>query len=140
MLLVLCVYICYTDLLQRKIFNSSVAIVFLFGLYLSNQNLSSIFLSLGICFLIGILLIVAPIWGGGDSKLLIALSPLFTPMQLPDFFIATLLCGGVLSVIYWIKYRMIFKKAIDVGLPYGVAIVCGAILSLYFSQGLTSYS
>lgn len=93
-----------------------------------------------VCFVIGFCLFAMQVWGGGDSKLIVSLSPLFTVVQLPDFFVTMLLCGGMLSVIYWIKYRLIPQKSPDRGLPYGVAIVCGAIISLYFSQGLAIYS
>nr|WP_240697395.1 hypothetical protein [Vibrio breoganii] len=121
-------------------YNLNIVLILLVSLYLSCQTASDIFYSILICTFIGLFFIIVPIWGGGDSKLIISLAPLFSPPQLLDFFVATLLCGGFLSIFYWLKYHFLFRGKVDRGLPYGVAILCGANISLYFSQGLEIYS
>ncbi|MEZ9900420.1 hypothetical protein BCS96_05320 [Vibrio breoganii] len=140
LLIALLSFICITDVFNRKIHNVSAGGTLIIALLLSPNSWMSIYPSMLVCFVIGFCLFAMQVWGGGDSKLIVSLSPLFTVVQLPDFFVTMLLCGGMLSVIYWIKYRLIPQKSPDRGLPYGVAIVCGAIISLYFSQGLAIYS
>ncbi|WP_261815602.1 A24 family peptidase [Vibrio gallicus] len=132
--------ICLSDLYRRKITNPLVVILFVVTLFIAANSWLGIFQSTLLVLVIGLALFSARIWAGGDSKLLIALAPLFPLAQLPDLFFSILVCGGVLSGIYWVKYRLIFKGMPDQGLPYGVAIICGANLSLYFSQGLAIYS
>lgn len=108
---------------------------------MGNKEIATVFISFVICLSIGVTLFLVNIWGGGDSKLLISLSPLFSPSGLMDFFFGILFCGGILSVVYLIKYRFILKMPLERGLPYGVAIVFGAILSIYLSpQGFGVFS
>jgi prepilin peptidase CpaA len=68
------------------------------------------------------------IGGGGDAKLLAAISLWRGFEGLPSFLSATALAGGVLSLVYLLKGAgggAYSTKAI----PYGVAIVAGALLS-----------
>ncbi|MEZ9467085.1 A24 family peptidase [Vibrio breoganii] len=134
------VSICVYDIKYRLIKNEILFFLLLTSMLITSNDIDKIVLSVFISSLIAFALYIAHIWGGGDSKLLIALSPLFLPQQIPDFIVATLLCGGMLSFFYWTKYRVVSKNIPDKGLPYGVAIVSGANLSLYFSQGLPIYS
>lgn len=98
---------------------------------MSTQELSSILISISVCFSIGLAFLAVNLWGGGDSKLLVALAPLIPPSQLIDFFVATLICGGGLSLFYLVKYRLIYTGRKERGLPYGVALILGAVLTLY---------
>ncbi|MPW35373.1 prepilin peptidase [Vibrio sp. B1Z05] len=139
-LLVLCFLVCAIDIFKREIYNLYTVLLFLVALIYNIHSPLDIMFSLSVCIVISILLFIFSIWSGGDSKLLIALTPFFAPEQLLDFYVATLFSGGVLSLIYIVKYRVILNKSIESGLPYGVAIIFGAHLSLYFSQGLTIYS
>ncbi|MEZ9833068.1 prepilin peptidase [Vibrio breoganii] len=126
------------DLLNRRIRNNLVLFIFILAIFIS--PLESILLSIVISSFVSLALFTTQLWAGGDSKLFIALAPLFPPSQLLDFFVSMLLCGGVIAVFYLVKYRYILKSSYDRGLPYGIAIVCGANLSLYFSKGLEIYS
>ncbi|MEZ9666848.1 prepilin peptidase [Vibrio breoganii] len=134
------IIICIYDIKYRLIKNEILSFLLLISILITSNDFDKIVLSVLISLLIAFVLYIAHIWGGGDSKLLIALSPLFLPQQIPDFIVATLLCGGMLSFFYWTKYHIVSKNIPDKGLPYGVAIVSGANLSLYFSQGLPIYS
>ncbi|MEZ9302181.1 prepilin peptidase [Vibrio breoganii] len=125
--------ICITDILERKIYNIQVIVLFFMLLILSQRSFLEITESISMLSILSLILFSAHIWGGGDSKLLISISPLFPPSHLLDLLVAILLCGGILSIVYWLKLRIVCFKAKNKGLPYGVAIICGANLSLYFS-------
>ncbi len=142
MIVIFLLSVAYGDAIERRIDNHCVIIIFLLSVLLSSGSANTLYRldSIIICCLIGFIFHMCNVWGGGDGKLLIAVAPLFPLAQLLDFFVATLLCGGFLSIFYWVKYRFLFKDAQDEGLPYGIAIVCGVNLSLYFSQGLAIYS
>ncbi|TKF88725.1 hypothetical protein FCV82_06495 [Vibrio breoganii] len=132
----------YSDIKYRIISNYIVLFIYFISMYigLNNGAFEDVFLSVVICTAIGLSLYSMGICGGGDVKLLIALSPLFHYGQLTDLFFGILICGGLLSTFYWTKYRVLLKSSNDHGLPYGVAIIFGANLSLYLSQGLAIYS
>ncbi len=136
----ICIAISVTDVVHRRIDNLAVILLLIVVTVLSQHDSQEMIVSLIVTFLIAIIIFALHIWGGGDSKLLLALSPLFTVSQLPDLVVAVLLCGGLLSLVYWVKYHIILKAKLERGIPYGVAIVCGANLSLYFSKGLPIYS
>ncbi len=59
--------------------------------------------------------------GGGDAKLLMALSALVLPANLLWFYLCVTLCGAV-QALYW-RY---VKKSND--LPYGIAIAAGSLI------------
>ncbi|MGR5299056.1 A24 family peptidase [Vibrio mediterranei] len=138
-LIILCCFVCFHDLKQRKIYNANTLAILLLTFWVTPYDVISIVASVGFNAIIGILLLVLNVWGSGDSKLIMALAPLFSPSQLPDMWIAILFSGGLLAVVYWIKYHWIIKHPLTCGLPYGVAIVVGVTISLYFIQHPTIY-
>jgi prepilin peptidase CpaA len=76
----------------------------------------------------GALLFGLRLWGAGDAKLLAAAAVLIGSRGLPLLILATALAGGVLAVLLLVA-RLLFRrrKAALPGLPYGVAIACGAV-------------
>ncbi len=72
------------------------------------------------------------VFGGGDAKLLIAFS-LSLPFSLIDdalFLVA--ISGGLLAVIYLVKYRLLKLVPTTgvLGLPYGLAISTGFYITI----------
>lgn len=129
------------DFFSRKIPNVHVAVMAVCGLaYFAVHDLSGLFYHLlsGLyTACIVIILFQRKIFGGGDAKMLAALALWFTPQQLPQFAIMTLVCGGVLGTIYLAYYAFTLAAAkffpdarlhkIDPkgGMPYGVATAFG---------------
>jgi len=88
--------------------------------------------------------------GGGDCKLLGAVALVAPPGRLPEFLLATALCGGVLAIVYFVLSQLITRPMQGrpltiVGrivkaerwrlsrrgpLPYAIAIAGGGVLSL----------
>ena len=66
------------------------------------------------------------ILGGGDIKLLGALSLWFTPLTYMQVLLIMSLFGGALAVGFVVR-RMVFKPKTPGRLPYGVAIAFGAL-------------
>lgn len=124
-----------TDILYRRISNFQVALFAIIAIVLVIRNSAywEASLSFFIVLPVAILLFVTRTWGGGDSKLLLSLAPLVSVSVLPDLFISILVCGGILSFIYFIKCR-IFNFT-DKGLPYGVAIIFGFSFTSYLLPG-----
>ncbi|WP_052032190.1 prepilin peptidase [Vibrio ezurae] len=130
--------ICIEDIVKRTITNKSVFFVFIISCIVSLHEVNIIIKSFLILTVISLTVYKLNLWAGGDSKLLISLSPLFSPEQCMDVIVSILLCGGVLSVFYMVKNRFIYSSNVT-NLPYGVAIIGGTNLSLYFFQGLAVY-
>jgi prepilin peptidase CpaA len=78
----------------------------------------------------GALLFALRLWGAGDAKLLAASAILIGAKGLTLLIAATALAGGVLAILYVAAKRLPwrFKPALP-GLPYGVAIACGAAVA-----------
>lgn len=78
------------------------------------------------------MLFVFNIFGAGDSKLATAYSIALLPNQAIDAVVLTLFLGGLLSVFYLIKDRLILKKKREdeCGLPYGLAISLGFYITI----------
>lgn len=70
------------------------------------------------------------ILGGGDIKLLGALSLWLTPIMFLQLLIVMAVAGGVLAVGF-VARRIILKPKRYASLPYGVAITFGALWVLY---------
>jgi len=85
-------------------------------------------------FLAVLILFQRKFFGGGDAKMIIALSLWFVAQQLPLFVLWTLMCGGVAGVAYLSRtviMRMIKKDwHVVSGVPYGVAIAGGYIVAV----------
>ncbi|MEP3420502.1 MAG: prepilin peptidase [Erythrobacter sp.] len=68
--------------------------------------------------------------GGGDAKLLAALSLWLMPMNYLSFLIVMAMFGGLMAVGF-IARRIVFKPKTHGRLPYGVAIAFGALWVLF---------
>ncbi|WP_337660884.1 A24 family peptidase [Erythrobacter sp. Alg231-14] len=68
--------------------------------------------------------------GGGDAKLLAALSLWLMPMNYLSFLIVMAMFGGLMAVGF-IARRIVFKPKTPGRLPYGVAIAFGALWVLF---------
>lgn len=89
------------DLRSRKVHNvmtvaflvvSCVAVPLLGYSYLAAIK------SFGFTFVIGLALFLPGVLGGGDTKLMLAVSPLLPPEQIVGFFIASLFWGSILGI------------------------------------------
>ncbi len=67
--------------------------------------------------------------GGGDVKLIGALSLWFTPFALLDMLMAMAIAGGVLTLVFLIDQRW-HRRDGPVEVPYGVAIAVAGLLAL----------
>ncbi|WP_318480071.1 A24 family peptidase [Photobacterium leiognathi] len=95
--------------------------------YLASSLLSSSMVLLG-----SIVLFYFNIMGAGDGKFAAALALAIPWQQLNIALFLTAIVGGVLAIIYFIKYRLILRNKIkqDPGLPYGVAIGLGFFIPI----------
>ncbi len=125
---------CYLDIKYRKIPNTlcllTAIICLIFAYqhhYLASSLLSSIAVLLG-----SIVLFYFNIMGAGDGKFAAALALAIPWQQLNIALFLTAIIGGVLAIIYLIKYRLILRNKIkqDPGLPYGVAIGLGFFIPI----------
>lgn len=127
-----CFWVMATDLTRRHIGNSVLLVIFsLSGIYsLLYLTQPAVLLSLGIASLIGVGLWVTQIWGGGDAKLLMAMSLLFEPMTFIHGMVWVGLFGGIVALSVLIKRRWQrltgkHPKPQLQGLPFGIAIILG---------------
>lgn len=67
--------------------------------------------------------------GGGDVKLLAAGALWLGAAALGSFLMTTALVGGVLAVAYLLRMRFFRPAGPEPGLPYGIAIAAGGILT-----------
>lgn len=137
LLSVLMLWITYSDIRYRRISNIVCAAVFSLSLTLafSQHQLADGIISSIIMFLISLLLFYFNIVAAGDGKLASAFAVALSPQQLISALYFTLLFGGVVAVIYLIKYQLIQRRSPEKarGLPYGVAIACGFGLQIFAS-------
>ncbi|CED60858.1 type IV leader peptidase [Moritella viscosa] len=130
----LSILVVYLDCRYRRIPNNLCVIILIVSLYLTieGNNISLHFLSGLIIFSSTTILFKFNIFGAGDSKLATAYSIALLPNEVIDAVILTLFIGGLLSVFYLIKDRLILKKARadECGLPYGLAISFGFYITI----------
>lgn len=115
------------DILWRRIDNRLTVTIGVISCVLSALAGYSpnILLFLIILFL-GFLLSTVHIIGGGDVKLISALSLLYTPSLFYQFLITMAIFGGVVAIIGLLFFYENVKKK---GIPYGVAISLAFIFS-----------
>jgi prepilin peptidase CpaA len=134
----LSILVVYFDCRYRLISNYICAIIFFVSLYLTVEGgNTALHLTSGlIIFLSTAILFKFKVFGAGDSKLATAYSIALLPNQLLDAVILTLLFGGLLSLFYLIKDRLILKKSREDerGLPYGVAISFGFYITIIINS------
>ena len=153
-ILVICVI---TDLRERRIYNKlifpSLLLAFCSHLLLGGwQKLSGSFLG----FLVGLLLLLIPYllggMGAGDVKLLALIGALKGVAFVVHAALYMALSGFVIALgimflhrkgrqffqyllfyLYGLRYgiRLPLSKELSISYPYGVAIACGALMSLY---------
>lgn len=114
----------YTDLKYRLIPNWLVLVVFGLGLIQIGLDLENA-VSYGWSFLVGLLvwggLFQFRLMGGGDAKLMMALSVWVLLPELLTLYLCVAIAGGVQAGIW-----LLLKKERE--LPYGVAISLGSVL------------
>ena len=78
----------------------------------------------------GAVLFALRLWGAGDAKLLAAAAVVLGMKGLPLLIVGTAMAGGILAVL-WMAARFLPRRpmACVEGIPYGVAIACGAIIA-----------
>lgn len=127
--LLLFLWVSVTDIKQRKILNIQLIFIFclaLFGVVVKPlDGMIMTFTTVFILLLIALIPYFFNIWGGGDSKLLIAASPYFYFNEILPYLITVLFSGGLLSCFYYVKYRLCYPSLSDPGVPYGCAITFG---------------
>src|SRR6218665_3030537 len=76
------------DLRSRKIHNPLVLILLGLSLiaasFIPEIHLFNSAQSFGLAFVLGLVLFMTKVWGGGDAKLFLAVSPLLIPADVPD--------------------------------------------------------
>ncbi|WP_369526258.1 A24 family peptidase [Photobacterium leiognathi] len=122
------------DIKYRKIPNKLCLLTAICCLIFAYQHhyLASSLLSSSVVLLSSIVLFYFNIMGAGDGKFAAALALAIPWQQLNIALFLTAIIGGVLAVIYFIKYRLILRNKIkqDPGLPYGVAIGLGFFIPI----------
>ena len=80
---------------------------------------------------VGAVLFALRLWGAGDAKLLAASAVIFGGKGLLLLIVGTAMAGGVLALLC-LAARMLPPSAgrAVAGIPYGVAIACGAFIAL----------
>lgn len=155
--ILLLLYVATTDVAFRLIQNESclaLALLGFVGQLVSPMQLAESLIVATILFLL-LMVIYQRGWiGGGDVKLLVALAIGLPLMGVFKLLTVTALAGGVLAVAYLMMRLLPYPKLAPAGssflrrvyaierwrhlrhapLPYGVAIACGGIWTI-FSQG-----
>ncbi|QIQ21307.1 A24 family peptidase [Zophobihabitans entericus] len=124
------IYICYTDIRYRKIYN--IVLVVLLVITIINSFYFSIIPNWKgalIIFLVGLALFYLGGIGAGDIKLLAVLSLSVPENHIIDFILLISFCGLPLIAIVLFCYYVLKMK--NKTIPYGVAINTGYFL-LYF--------
>ena len=133
----LAIFAAVSDIRGRTIPNFLNAIIALGGLASvlavggTGEALSAIG-HLAVALAIGLLVYALGMWGGGDAKFYAASSGWFALSELPRLVIGISL-GGLLLLIVWFAVRRLSGKAArgaKGGLPYGVAIAAGGIVTM----------
>lgn len=89
----------------------------------------------------GAILFVLRLWGAGDAKLMAAATLALGAKGLPLLLVGTVAVGGIIAVVL-IALRLVLRRRRSTaeGIPYGVAIACGAFLACVGTGVLTPLS
>jgi prepilin peptidase CpaA len=126
------------DCKSRIISNQLVIIIFFLSISYAVVELQSYSDMLGhiysLLYVIGpaVLLFFLGVWGGGDAKLVMALAPITQPETLSLLIFLIITCGFVQAILMLLYRRLQPGLVYQEGMPYGVAISCGAIIFLMF--------
>ncbi|MGK7864844.1 A24 family peptidase [Falsiroseomonas sp. E2-1-a4] len=162
--LLLLAFAAWRDVATRRIPNSLCLVLAAIGLMLrgieSLPDLLASLLTAGALFLLLFLLFARGLLGGGDVKLLTALSLGLPPIESWNLVVATTLAGGALACLYLLLQRLLtaypglavrarthataLRRVLAVEawrirqrgpMPYGVAIAIGGAVVLLQTQG-----
>lgn len=137
-----------SDLRRFEIPNGcSLALIALYAVYLFVApvpvDITGALVAAGCVFALTFALYLLGQFGGGDVKLMSALSLWAGPAMIVDFLLVTTLAGGVLSLLFLTRARFSLALALDdagesearetvlsTHMPYGLAIACGGVYVL----------
>lgn len=133
LLLLLC-YISFTDIKRREIDHIPLAIILLLSVLIGLLVTHNINIIVPLAILvIGIILSCFNLLGGGDVKLLVALSVGLTNEMVLHLFILTSFAGVPVAIGAYIIHK-IKKKTGSCEVPYGLAISIGYVFMLIGSD------
>jgi prepilin peptidase CpaA len=156
--ILLLLYVAMIDIATRLIRNEICLVLALLGiasLFANRMHVTESLIAATILFLLLIVIYQRRWIGGGDVKLLVALAIGLPLMGLIELLTVTALAGGVLALVHLMMRLLPTPKLAPVGsslvrriyaverwrnlrhapLPYGVAIACGGIWTV-FNHGL----
>jgi prepilin peptidase CpaA len=134
-LLLLLSYVVFSDLKFRRISNKAVGCALFLSMLIGHNHFSIEYIY-SLAFLYFVLLIIygLKVIGGGDIKLMAALS-LATPSSFwPYTYVVITVIGGLLALVYLIlpfidnRFQLGLIKVF--GIPYGIAISFGFVFSI----------
>ncbi|MGF1724405.1 A24 family peptidase [Photobacterium nomapromontoriensis] len=117
-----------SDITFRRIPNIAIVVILGITFILNGQHdVLNGWYSAIIVLCLSIILVAMKVIAAGDSKLATVLALAIPLSSLLLALWLTCLIGGMLALIYWVKYRIANKtlSGKDPGLPYGVAISIG---------------
>lgn len=128
-IIILLAVICYTDIRQRIISNKVILFLSVLILPYAYLAFKEIYiLNALLTLVVGFLLFSFGIIGAGDIKLLAILMLTVPTQQIMPFLFFISFFGFLLIVIGWLFFRQNIKTQ---GLPYGVAISFGFLLTMW---------
>ncbi|MBD8513452.1 prepilin peptidase [Photobacterium sp. 2_MG-2023] len=120
-----------TDVTERRIPNVTIVVLLILSVLLVPFSLMNVLVSIA-CLILGLAAYAKGWLGAGDSKLL-AVCLYAAQDHWPECLLVTALSGGVLSLAYLARNRLLlaWKPAYPAvrTVPYGVAITLGALMS-----------
>lgn len=138
----------YFDWLYRRIPNSHLVVLLTLGVYTNIQgesiSLTTAMINIAVAVMLTLPGYIRGLLGGGDVKLMLAITPLYAPLQLLLVFSIGIGSLLLLMAFLHIAQRMSLTKAycsnmavqqspFQRGLPLGTAIALGAII-LHFQS------
>ncbi|MDH2927804.1 flp operon protein B [Lonepinella koalarum] len=126
--IVLLINISWSDIKYRIIANKIVIGLCLVFIILTGLKYETLFILTPLfVLLIGFLLFTLRIIGGGDVKLIAALTLSLPNDQIPSLFFFITFSGLLVIIVGFLFYR---KAITDNGVPYGVAISLGYLVNM----------
>lgn len=133
LLLMLC-YISFTDIKRREIDHIPLAIILVLSVFIGFLVTNNINIIVPIVILvIGVILSCFNLLGGGDVKLLVALTIGLTNEMILNLFILTSFAGIPVAILAYLVHK-IKKKPGSCEVPYGLAISIGYVFMLIASD------
>ncbi|NLS13778.1 hypothetical protein HGP28_12840 [Vibrio sp. SM6] len=129
---IITIYLLFTDIIERKISNGAVVLLFIICFSFKKDIMNVYWLAPLVIVFFGLFLSYFGVLGGGDTKLFAAYSIAIDPALMPTILVIIGLCGGVLSVIYWLLNKYHLTK--QPGIPYAIPIVIGGVIGVLASN------